>query len=164
MEENEVEWRQLRPDLPTIHGQNDGEGEGHSESESLTESEIFRHFAFENDENDEGGSAWSNVKPKHKALDGCLPFCFEASRNIFPDYDGVFRHYCRAEAVWQCRRKTCTRNPTAGAATAHSRNKKDQDEDAGDNEPRTSWRSACCWYHEHLKHKETQGLRKGFER
>eukprot|EP00928_Gymnodinium_smaydae_P088365 TRINITY_DN72467_c0_g1_i1.p1 TRINITY_DN72467_c0_g1~~TRINITY_DN72467_c0_g1_i1.p1 ORF type:complete len:449 (+),score=72.47 TRINITY_DN72467_c0_g1_i1:80-1348(+) len=158
-DENETAWRHLRPDVPKVHAKEEGDGDGvQSEAESLTESEIFRRFAFENDEVDKGDGDWSVVKPKHKALDGCLPFCFEANRNIFPDYDGVFRHYCRAEAVWQCRRKTCTRKLTADLP------KQDLDEDAVGSEPRTSWRSACCWYHEHLKDKETQGLRKGFER
>lgn len=163
-DENEAEWRQLRPDLPRVHCQSDEEGEAQSESESLTESEIFRRFAFESEEKDAEESAWSVVKPKHKALDGCLPFCFEADRNIFPDFGGVFRHYCRAEALWQCRHKTCKRMPAGGSGKAQLPAKKDLDESADSGEPRTSWRSACCWYHEHLKDKETQGLRKGFER
>lgn len=163
-DENKADWEHLRPDVPSVHRQNDEEGEDQSEPESLTESEIFRRFAFENDENDQDDSAWTVVKPKHKALDGCLPFCFEADRNIFPDCDGVFRHYCRAEAVWQCPRKTCKRTPAGGSTTTQSPVKKDRDKSADDREQRTSWRSGCCWYHEHLKDKETQGLRKGFER
>lgn len=159
-DENEAKWQHLRPDLPSVHRRSDEVGEAQSEPESLTESEIFRRFAFENDEKDADEHAWSVVKPKHKALDGCLPFCFEADRNIFPDCDGVFRHYCRAEALWQCRRKTCKRTPAGGSAKARPEAKKDLDECAD----RTAWRSALCWYHEHLKDKETQGLRKGFER
>lgn len=163
-DENEAKWRHLRPDLPRVHRQSDDGGEGQSESESLTESEVFRRFAFENDERDQDDSGWTAVKPKRAALDGCLPFCFEANRNIFPDCDGVFRHYCRAEALWQCRRKACQRTPAGGPGSAQPPAKKDRDEGADKGEPRTSWRSACCWYHEHLKDKETQGLRKGFER
>lgn len=163
-DENEAEWLDLRPDLPRVHRQNDQEDDDQSEPESLAESEIFRRFAFENDGHDKDDDTWTVVKPKHKALDGCLPFCFEANRNIFPDFDGVFRHYCRAEAVWQCRRKTCKRTPAGSSAKVRSLAKKDHNESADDSEQRTSWRSACCWYHEHLKDEETQGLRKGFER
>eukprot|EP00448_Togula_jolla_P008508 CAMPEP_0170615212 /NCGR_PEP_ID=MMETSP0224-20130122/25217_1 /TAXON_ID=285029 /ORGANISM="Togula jolla, Strain CCCM 725" /LENGTH=391 /DNA_ID=CAMNT_0010940929 /DNA_START=156 /DNA_END=1331 /DNA_ORIENTATION=- len=157
VEENEAEWMHLRPDLPSVHRKEDVPAQ--SEPESLTESEIFRRFAFENDEQDRADTDWTVVKPKGKALEGCLPFCFEADRNIFPDHNGVFRHYCRAEAVWQCRRKTCKRSGGISVAPLHA--KKDE---SGERDNPTSWRSGCSWYHEHLKDKETQGLRRGFER
>lgn len=153
---NEAEWMHLRPDVPSVHRQLK-DLETPSEPESLSESEIFKRFAFENDEQEGADGAWTLVKPKNKALDGCLPFCFEGNRNIFPDCDGVFRHYCRAEALWQCRRKTCTRK-------AAPLGKKEQDDSVKDDATRTSWKSACSWYHEHLKDNETQGVRKGFER
>ena len=73
---------------------------------SLTESEIFRKFAFENDDNSDTEEGWNDVKPKKCAKEGCLPFCFEPNSNIFPDWEGNFRHYCKAEVRWRCRRKT----------------------------------------------------------
>jgi len=157
-DENEAEWKHLRPDLPAIHGERK-ESDALSDPESLTESEIFRRFAFENDEPVE--AEWSVVKPKSKARDGCLPFCFDSNRNIFPDWNGVFRHYCRAEVLWQCPRKTCTR-PVAPRPSPNST--QPPSTKTADGRFRTQWFSVCSWYHEHLKDKETQGLRKGFER
>lgn len=143
-EENEAEWSHLRPDLPKVH-QREAAG-ADSEPESLSFSEIFRKFAFENDEPEEG--EWTSVRSKKKAKDGCLPFCFEANAHIFPDSDGVFRHYCRAEAIWVCKRKLC------GRAAKEPEGKP----------TRTTWCSFNSWYHQHLKDHEGQGLRKGFER
>lgn len=142
-DENESQWAHLRPDLPKVHQLNN---DAESEAESLTFSEIFKKFAFENDEQSEGD--WVTVRSTKKAKDGCLPFCFEADTNIFPDIDGVFRHYCRAAATWACKRKTC-RQPSKDDETQLVR---------------TTWRSFNSWYHEHLKDHEGQGLRKGFER
>eukprot|EP00930_Biecheleria_cincta_P013460 TRINITY_DN11980_c0_g6_i1.p1 TRINITY_DN11980_c0_g6~~TRINITY_DN11980_c0_g6_i1.p1 ORF type:complete len:402 (-),score=69.07 TRINITY_DN11980_c0_g6_i1:145-1350(-) len=143
-DENATEWQHLRPEPPKVHRrESDGEV---SEPESLTFSEIFKKFAFEND--DQREEEWVAVRSKNKAKDGCLPFCFEANTNIFPDYKGVFRHYCRADATWACKRKGCgqTSKEEEGKVT------------------RTTWRSFNSWYHQHLKDHEGQGLRKGFER
>lgn len=145
-EENMAEWGHLRPDLPKVHQpQDDGDC---SEPESLTFSEIFRKFAFEGEDEQEG--EWTAVRSSKKAKDGCLPFCFESNTNIFPDIDGVFRHYCRAEATWRCKRKGC------------GRASKEEGEEG--KIVRTTWVSFNSWYHQHLKDHEGQGLRKGFER
>ncbi|CAD7929300.1 unnamed protein product [Amoebophrya sp. A120] len=180
VDENTAEWEHMKPDLPAIHQANatqDDEGDG----ASVAESEIFRKFAFENDEQGDEGD-WQLVKNDAKAKEGCLPFCFESNQNIFPDENGTFFHYCRAEALWQCKRKGCrpskgannasrdrfNRGPSNTTASTATPNDEQREETAADNKPigakTTEWFSSCCWYHEHLKDKETQGLKKGFER
>jgi len=155
-DENYKEWKHLRPNLPKVHQtEND-----HSDSEeSLTESEIFRKFAFENDGVEEVG--WTSVRNKKVPKDGCLPFCFEANKNIFPDCEGVFRHYCRAEVNWVCKHK-CQRS--VGSAKVRGQGPTEAEEKEEKKGTPSAWTSHNSWYHVHLKDHEGQGLRKGFER
>eukprot|EP00392_Amoebophrya_sp_AT5.2_P012494 g12597.t1 len=177
VDENKEEWEELKPDLPEVHKAKTDQGQ----DQEADDEEIFRKFAFESDENEE----WTTVKNPMKAKEGCLPFCFESNQNIFPAEDGIFRHYCRAEGLWQCKRKGCKQggkalsearmrfrqNHGTGPAEGNDAEKAGAGggnlaaDDSGDKKSQqTEWFSAVCWYHEHLKDRDTQGLKKGFER
>ncbi|CAD7928150.1 unnamed protein product [Amoebophrya sp. A25] len=194
VDENPHVWEHtLRPALPRIH-QNGNEDPHHEDD-----------FDFENWQSDgEPEESWQTVKGKPKAKDGCLPFCFESDENIFPDGEGIFRHYCRAEALWRCKRNGChtaARNVPVPLRVPVGSKKKatdqqgdsaettcveqedaDRDQQSDIRGPRfaknitdakklkdddrveSRWFSSTCWFHEHLKDRESQNLRKGFER